>query len=273
MQTHNAVASPTSFRNASDATDAPDTDDILMAPADGARIVLIDDDPLFRESLGMNLTDCGYDVVDFPGGLEALDYFDSGQSGDIILLDWRMPGIDGLEVLRRLRERKIDLPVIFLTVIDDDIYEEAALDGGAVDFIDKSRRLSIVLKRIAIIIGGRKGAAGEEEEEKSENLTLGAISLNLETRRAYWKEKLVSLTLTEFNIVALLIDRDSADVSYREIYDMVHGKGFYAGSGPEGYRANVRTFIKRIRMKFKEVDGDFNHIENYPGFGYRWRVD
>jgi two-component system response regulator ChvI len=60
-------------------------------------------------------------------------------------------------------------------------------------------------------------------------------------------------------------------VRYRDIYDLVRGEGFTAGVGPEGYRANVRTFIKRIRQKFREIDERFDSIENYPGFGYRWR--
>ncbi|HLW28926.1 MAG TPA: helix-turn-helix domain-containing protein, partial [Kiloniellales bacterium] len=66
-------------------------------------------------------------------------------------------------------------------------------------------------------------------------------------------------------------ERAGQDVTYRELYDLVHGRGFVAGSGPDGYRANVRTFMKRIRQKFRELDEDFDEIENYPGFGYRWR--
>jgi two-component system response regulator ChvI len=62
------------------------------------------------------------------------------------------------------------------------------------------------------------------------------------------------------------------DLSYRELYDLVHGKDFLAGSGADGYRANVRTFIKRIRKKFRDVDTDFDQIHNYAGFGYRWTV-
>ena len=65
--------------------------------------------------------------------------------------------------------------------------------------------------------------------------------------------------------------RPGEDISYRDIYDLVHGKGFVAGYGPAGYRANVRAFIKRIRQKFRAVDGTFDLIDNYPGFGYRWR--
>jgi two-component system response regulator ChvI len=77
--------------------------------------------------------------------------------------------------------------------------------------------------------------------------------------------------MTEFKIVALLALRTGEDVSYREIYDLVHGKDFTSGYGDEGYRPNVRTFIKRIRRKFHDVDPGFTHIQNYPGFGYRYR--
>jgi two-component system response regulator ChvI len=236
---------------------------------EGARVVVVDDDAMFRESLGLNLADSGYDVLDFDNGRDALAYFEGGGEADVVLLDWRMPGIDGLEVLRRLRERQIDIPVIFLTVVDDEIYEEAALEGGAVDFIDKSRRLSIVLKRISIITEGRK--AGTITGEAAHSAASGRLQINHDTKRAMWDGQLVNLTLTEFNIVALLVERVGGDVSYREIYDLVHGRGFYAGSGSEGFRVNVRTFIKRIRSKFKEIDESFDYIENYPGFGYRWR--
>ena len=73
-------------------------------------------------------------------------------------------------------------------------------------------------------------------------------------------------------MVKLLAERPGKDVTYRDLYDVVHGSGFRAGQGSEGYRANVRAAIKRIRQKFKESDADFDRIENYPGFGYRWRV-
>ena len=81
---------------------------------------------------------------------------------------------------------------------------------------------------------------------------------------------MVDLSLTEFRIIELLATRPGDDVGYREIYDLVHGKDFIAGLGEEGFRANVRTLIKRIRKSFREVDPDFAQIENYAGFGYRW---
>jgi two-component system response regulator ChvI len=236
------------------------------------RIVLVDDDDSFRESLGLNLVDEGFDVLSFASGEPALDYFQRGGGADVILLDWRMPGMNGLEVLRRLRRAGTTTPVIFLTALSDDIYEEAALEGGAIDFIDKSRRLSILLKRLHLITEGVR-ALPAEAAAKAPNgdvVRLGKLELRFDINRASWQGTTLDLTLTEFKIVALLASRTGEDVGYRELYDLVHGKDFVAGYGAEGYRANVRTFIKRIRKKFRDLDPEFDQIHNYAGFGYRW---
>jgi two-component system response regulator ChvI len=232
-------------------------------------LLLVDDDDLFRESLGLNLIDEGYQVTSFSNGRDALAYLDRGGGGDVILLDWRMPNLSGLDVLRQLRGAEITIPVIFLTVLSDDIYEEAALEGGAVDFIDKSRRLPILLKRLQLIADGGRPAA-EPDSPPAPSLRLGPLALHFDTNRAMWSGRPIDLTLTEFKILTLLAEKAGRDVGYREIYDLVHGKDFIAGHGSEGYRANVRTFIKRIRKKFRDVDPRFDHIENYAGFGYRW---
>ncbi len=236
------------------------------------RVVIVDDDDMFRESLGLNLSEEGFEVVDFNNGEEALDFLLDASDPDAILLDWRMPGIDGLGVLRRLRESRNDVPVIFLTVLSDQIYEEAALKFGAVDFIEKSRRLSIIVQRLKLITAGSKGSQIQTREEDSEHGTLrrGNLELNGDIKRAYWKSKQVDLTLTEYAIVHYMAEQPGRDVTYRQIYDLVRGKDFVAGYGAEGYRANVRAFIKRIRKKFRDVDDGFDEIENYPGFGYRW---
>jgi two-component system response regulator ChvI len=232
-------------------------------------LLLVDDDDLFRESLGLNLIDEGYEVTSFDNGREALAYLESGGNADVMLLDWRMPGLTGIEVLRRLRRAGTTLPVIFLTALSDDIYEQAALEGGAVDFIDKSRRLPILLKRLALIAEGVRPTP-ETEAFSPAMLTLGRLELRCDINRALWAGRPIDLSLTEFKIVKLLAERAGRDVGYREIYDLVHGRDFIAGHGPEGYRANVRTFIKRIRKKFRDADRSFDYIENYAGFGYRW---
>jgi two-component system response regulator ChvI len=234
-------------------------------------LLLVDDDELFCESLGLNLIDEGYEVTSIGNGRDALAYLEDGGAADVVLLDWRMPNLNGLEVLRRIRRAGIAVPVIFLTVLSDDIYEEAALEGGAVDFIDKSRRLPILLKRLGLIAESTRPAVASDLQNGT-SLRRGRLELRFDVNRALWAGRTVDLTLTEFKIVTLLAEKAGQDVGYREIYDLVHGKDFVAGHGTEGYRANVRTFIKRIRKKFRDGDPGFDYIENYAGFGYRWTV-
>jgi two-component system response regulator ChvI len=234
-------------------------------------IAIVDDDDLFRESVEQNLRDADFDVVSFDRGDDLLAYFESDGQADLVLLDWKMPGMSGIDVLRLIRENGLSIPAIFLTVLSDQIYEEAALTSGAVDFIEKSRSFHILQRRIELILTGAKGGTAQPSKVGTETLVLGELELRPESGRAYWKGKEANLTLGEFRIVQSLASQAGRDLRYRDLYDQVHGSGFVAGVGPEGYRTNVRTFIKRIRQKFRELDPSFEKIENYPGFGYRWR--
>jgi len=242
----------------------------ISAPPRRASVLLVDDDDLYRDALQMHLADAGFDVASFAGGRAALDYLDAGNPADVILLDWRMPEMNGLEVLRELRSRDIPTPVIFLTALSDDTHEEAALAGGAVDFIDKSRRVAILVKRIELIADSQK-LGPESDGTQGMQFRLGELELRLDINRAFWRGQVVALTLTEFRMVSRLAMKPGEDVSYRELYDLVHGKDFVAGYGADGFRTNVRTFIKRIRKKFRSLDDTFACIENYASFGYRWK--
>ncbi len=228
-------------------------------------IAIIDDDPLMRRTMAANLEDAGFRPASFEGGRAALDYFSGGGLAAAILLDWQMPDVDGPEVLRQLRANGHQVPVIFLTGHNQPIYEEAALAGGAVDFVDKSRSFSIILQRLKLALAGAKGGPAV-----AANADTSGITFDNDSARAFWQAKQLDLTLTEFKVVKLLVAKAGRDVSYREIYDLVRGEGFQAGAGEEGYRANVRAIVKRIRQKFRDVDATFEAIENYPGFGYRW---
>jgi two-component system response regulator ChvI len=234
-------------------------------------ILIVDDDGMFRESLIQNLSDAGYVAIGFEDGPSALNHLAQATVPDIILLDWKMPGMTGIEVLRQLRSQKIEAPVVFLTVLSDQIYEEAGLLGGAVDFIEKSRSFQILSRRVELILNGFKGRNGQKAgAARQPVIRHGNILLRCDVNRAFWKDEKIDLTLTEFRIVEYLVKRAGQDIRYRELYDIVHGVGFAAGEGEIGFRANVRAFIKRIRQKFRDVDPTFEHIENYPGFGYRW---
>lgn len=238
-----------------------------------ASVMVVDDDDLFRESLARNLCDAGFTVQDFPGGPAALKHLADGGGADVAIFDWRMPEMTGIELLKRIREDGRDLPVIFLTALTDQIYEEAALATGAVDFVEKSRSFGIVLKRVQLILDGAKtqGQPPSPGDGDGEILKAGDLLLKLKTGRALWKDLPVELTLTEFKMVLHLVRNAGEELTYRALYDVVHGSGFFAGTGSDGYRANVRTFIKRIRRKFRDLDDGFDEIENYAGFGYRWK--
>ena len=244
---------------------------ISTPPSRSPRIIVVDGDEIFRESVSLHLLNERYSVKSFANGRAALDYLASGGTADIILLEWRLPGMNGLEVLRKLRQRGTMTPVTFLTALSDDIYEEVALAGGAVDFIGKSRRLSILVRRIELIAEGARTTADRIQPQLPDVIQLGPLELHLDVNRAVWSSQPVDLTLTEFRIVAQLALKSDEDVSFRELYDLVHGKDFVAGRGAEGYRTNVRNFIKIIRKKFRDVDPDFDEVHNFAGFGYRWR--
>ena len=126
----------------------------------GAQILIVDDDEMFRESLTQNLCDAGYATAAFECGPSALSHLANADAPDMILLDWRMPGMSGIEVLHEMRRMNIETPVVFLTVLSDQIYEEAGLHGGAVDFIEKSRSFAILLRRVELIVRGGKGQIG-----------------------------------------------------------------------------------------------------------------
>jgi two-component system response regulator ChvI len=239
-----------------------------------ANLIVVDDDDLFRESIVENLKEAGFRVEAFRDGREALSYFMTDEKPDLLLLDWKMPIMNGIEVLRRMRLSQIEVPTIFLTVLGDQIYEEAALLGGAVDFIEKSRSFSILLRRIDLILSRAAGETPLEAHGADPPIIeAGPMLLRFESNRAYWKESQVDLSLSEFRLVRILVENAGQDISYRTLYDLIHGEGFFAGEGDIGFRANVRAFIKRIRQKFREVDREFDKIENYPGFGYRWTAD
>jgi two-component system response regulator ChvI len=260
----------------------PATAEIAASWGD-TKVAIVDDDDLFRESLETNLLDAGFGVQTFPDGATALQHFRTGSTPfDLVLLDWKMPGLNGIEVLRQLRDDGHNVPVIFLTVLSDQIYEEAALSSGAVDFVEKSRSFSILVRRIELILGGSKGQqralpgdapiqTSNNNNDESTHVQLGRLELNLKSSRAFWRATEINLSLTEFRMVHYLASHAGEDVRYRDLYDLVHGEGFIAGYGEDGYRTNVRTFIKRVRKKFRDVDNTFDAIENYPGFGYRWR--
>jgi two-component system response regulator ChvI len=234
---------------------------------DCIRVIFVDDDDEFREAASMELTDLGFEVTSFGDGAAMLASVAEGIAADVIVLDWSLPALAGIDLLPRLRREGIQLPVVFLTGRATPSHENLAFDRGALDFVDKARGVEILAKRLRVICESAKRPAALETEEV---LHCGRLLLKPRISRAFWNDIDVNLTLTEFNIVRLLASNIGNHVTYRAVYDCMHHVGFIAGSGEHGYRTNVRSSIKRIRNKFRVVDATFDGIENYPSFGYRW---
>ena len=250
--------------------------DAPTAPEPAKRLLVVDDDALFLRTFAANLSAEGYLPLCFGDPRNALTALLDGTGADACILDVDMPGLDGLAFLQALRRHGLRLPVMFVTAHSERVFEEAALRGGAADFVDKSRGPGIILHRIALLTRERPVAAQRAEQD---DIRLGALLLLRMARRAEWRGLEVSLSRTEFEVVAMLADRGRAAsdnggvVSYREIYDTIKGSGFVAGPGEEGYRGNVRATVKRLRRKFIDLDATFGALETHPGFGYRWRAD
>jgi two-component system response regulator ChvI len=231
------------------------------------RILFVEDDAYYREVLAGELAEQGFAIRSFADAAALLDAIQLAADADVILLDWALPRTSGIDLLPQLRRRGVNLPVVFLTGRALTERESLAFDRGALDFIDKARGVEVVVRRLKRVVDTARSAA----QPKSEKLLVcGKLVLKPSISRATWGDVDVGLTVGEYNIVHLLASNVGRYVTYRAIYDCLHYVGFIAGSGDDGYRANVRSAIKRIRNKFRELDRTFGEIENYTAFGYCW---
>jgi two-component system response regulator ChvI len=233
----------------------------------GIHLLFVEDDEYYRETLVAELSERGFVVHSFADATSLLGSLDSTAEADVIILDWKLPKTSGIDLLRQLRRQGVNLPVVFLTGLALTERETQAFDRGATDFIDKARGVEVLVSRLNRLIEVRKATADLQADKFS---AFGRLVLRPEVSRAYWDGVDVGLTLGEYNIVHLLASNVGRYVTYRAIYDRLHYEGFIAGSGADGYRANVRSAIKRIRSKFRDFDPTFDKIENYVSFGYCW---
>ena len=229
-------------------------------------VVLVDDDEQYREVLSADLADRGISVSCFADAGAFLEALSNGIEAQIALLDWALPEMSGLELLGRLRERGIEMPVVFLTGYSFVELELQALDQGAIDFVDKARGVDVLAHRLRVILEGQRQIPATAMPEVEHH---GELDLYPATARALWRRQDTGLTVTEYKIVRLLVSGQGIQ-SYRTIYDTAHYAGFVAGSGALGYTINVRSLIKRIRKKFLAIDPRFSQIKNVHGVGYRW---
>ncbi len=229
-----------------------------------ANIALVDDDKNILASVSMLLEQEGYHVRTFSDGASALTAL-TAAAPDLVILDIKMPRMDGLELLRRLRQNG-DLPVILLTSKDEEIDELIGLNAGADDYIRKPFSQRLLLERVKAVLRRadphKSTPAGPDAREA---LVRGKLALDPQRHECTWDGRPVRLTVTEFLILQCLAQRPGFVKSRDSLMDAAYDDQVYVDD------RTIDSHIKRLRKKFKQVDDNFDAIETLYGVGYRYR--
>jgi two-component system response regulator ChvI len=228
-------------------------------------IALVDDDRNILTSVSIALEAEGYRITTYTDGSSALDGFNSSPP-DLAILDIKMPRMDGMETLRRLRE-KSDLPVIFLTSKDEEFDEIFGFKMGADDFVPKPFSQRLLAERVKAVLrrrGDKQGTA-RKETEAGKVLERGQLRIDPERHMCTWKNEPVTLTVTEFLIVQAFAARPGVVKSRNALMDAAYGDQVYVDD------RTIDSHIKRVRKKFKQVDDSFDMIDTLYGAGYRFK--
>jgi two-component system response regulator ChvI len=226
-------------------------------------IALVDDDRNILASVAMTLEAEGFLVRTYTDGAEALRGL-TANPVDLAILDIKMPRMDGMELLDRLRKQS-RLPVIFLTSKDDEVDEVLGLRMGADDYIKKPFSQRLLIERIRALLR-REAAQREGASSPTDTVVVrGDLTLDPGRHLCIWKGQPVELTVTEFLLLKALAVRPGHVKNRDQLMDAAYGESIYVDD------RTIDSHIKRLRKKFKAIDGDFAEIETLYGVGYRYR--
>ena len=231
-----------------------------------ATIALVDDDKNILTSVSIALQAEGFVTRLYTDGEAALKAL-LDNPPDLAVFDIKMPRMDGLELLRRLRE-KSSLPVIFLTSKDDELDEALGLAMGADDYISKPFSQRLLIARIRAILRRAefsKASGTEAAEAPAEPILRGRLEMDPARHRVKWAGNDVTLTVTEFLILETLAHRPGVVKNRNQLMDAAYQDDVYVDD------RTIDSHIKRLRKKFKAVDDDFEMIETLYGVGYRFK--
>ena len=229
------------------------------------KIALIDDDRNILTSVSMALEAEGFDVKTYMDGEAAIKGLELNPVS-LVVSDIKMPRMDGMEVLKAVRE-KSDIPLIFLTSKDDEIDQVLGLRMGADDYITKPFSQRLLIERIRAILRRNEKRASTNDNDVNENkiITHGSLRLDEDRHLCQWKGKEVPLTVTEFLLVKALASRPGHVKSRDSLMDTAYGDAIYVDD------RTIDSHIKRVRKKFKSVDDSFDQIDTVYGVGYKYK--
>ena len=232
-----------------------------------ATIALVDDDRNILTSVSIALQSEGYTTRLYSDGETALKAI-TDNPPDLAVFDIKMPRMDGLELLRRVRE-KSQLPVIFLTSKDDELDEALGLAMGADDYISKPFSQRLLIARIKAILRRSEYIRDHPSDDDvvSEPLIRGSLHMDPARHMVRWKDTPITLTVTEFMILEALAARPGVVKSRNQLMDAAYQDDVYVDD------RTIDSHIKRLRRKFREADDAFIAIDTLYGAGYRFSED
>ncbi len=232
-----------------------------------ANITLVDDDENIVASVSLALESHGHKITAYHDGATGLEALEASPP-DLVILDVKMPRMDGMEVLRRLRQTS-SLPVIMLTSKDEEIDEILGFNLGADDYIHKPFSQRLLIERVKALLrrsgadGGEAEAAGAESSNKA--IKRGKLTMDPARHECTWDGKPVKLTVTEFLLLQALAQRPGFVKSRDNLMDAAYDDQVYVDD------RTIDSHVKRMRKKFRVVDPEFDAIETLYGVGYRYR--
>lgn len=227
----------------------------------GARVLVVDDEPEIRRALRTSLRNSGFDVQAAESGEDALELF-ARRRPDLVVLDLGLPGIDGIEVIRRIRA-EAPTPIVVLSVRDEEPTKIAALDLGADDYVTKPFGVGELLARVRVAL---RHAAGRAPGEAA-TIAAGPIAIDLERRAVAVEGREVHLTPIEYDLLRTLAERPNRVFTHRMLLQRVWGPTH----GTEGHYLHVH--VANLRRKIEPEPRHPRYLLTEPGVGYRLSAD
>ena len=241
------------------------------------RILVCEDEDTIRDFVVINLERSGYNVTEAENGEEALTAFDKAVSDnspfDVALLDIMMPGIDGIEVCKILREKCKSLGIIMLSAKSQEIDKVKSLMTGADDYITKPfspseliARVDAVHRRVEVSRPAFE-AVSDESSEPDEILVSGVFEVDTKKRTICKNKQAIELTQVEYQILKFFIKNVDTALERKSILKQIWGEPYY------GDDKVIDVNIRRLRMKIEQDPSNPVHIQTVWGFGYKWSSD
>ena len=232
-----------------------------------SKIALVDDDRNILTSVSMTLEAEGFEVETYSDGQSAFEAF-SKRMPELAVLDIKMPRMDGMDLLQRLRQRTT-MPVIFLTSKDDEIDEVLGLRMGADDYVKKPFSQRLLLERIRTLLRRQELFAADPvgTTETAQVIERGPLRMDLLRHSVSWQGRPISLTVTEFLLLQALASHPGFVKSREQLMDVAYDDQVYVDD------RTIDSHIKRLRKKMRAVDDGFSAIETLYGIGYRYNED